>query len=80
MTQSEELLLLENEVLEYQPDLVIVLFVPQNDIADMDRRTAINPLRPYYSIDEGDELELDTSFNQDKVERLKITMSLFGCE
>jgi hypothetical protein len=71
MTQSEEYLLLKEEVVRFSPDLVAVLFWPQNDIADMRRSTAFNPLRPFFEVSENGELILDTSFNQARRYKLK---------
>ena len=57
---SEELLVLENQVEQFSPDMVIVFF-PPNDIKDVSRETTSELLRPFYNIS-GDELKLDTSF------------------
>ena len=62
MTQTEELLVLERDVLPYQPDLVVVVFVPLNDIDDMDPATTFEPLRPFFQLTEEGELALDRSF------------------
>lgn len=65
MTQTEESLILEREVVDYDPDVVVLVFVPQNDIADMSRATTTNPLRPFYRARADGRLELDTSFTSD---------------
>ena len=62
MTQTEEYLLLTNEVLRFHPDHVMVFFAPVNDVADINPRTADTRSRPFYTVDSNDELVLDTSF------------------
>ena len=77
MTQSEELILLKEEVVRFSPDMVAMLFWPENDIRDIDRRTAINQLRPFYTLSKSGELILDTSFTQSKQYKLKTILSPF---
>jgi hypothetical protein len=77
MTQSEELLVLQNEVVRFSPDMVAVLFWPENDIRDIDKRTAINQLRPFYIVSQSGELMLDTSFTQRREYKLKAILSPF---
>jgi hypothetical protein len=77
MTQSEELLVLQNEVVRFSPDMVALLFWPENDIRDIDRRTAINQLRPFYIVSQSGELILDTSFTQRREYKLKAVLSPF---
>ena len=62
MATTEELLVLERDVFDYVPDLVVLLFVPLNDIADMSPVTTINPMRPFYRMLPDSSLELDTRF------------------
>lgn len=61
-TQTEELLVLKNYVKQFSPDMVVLFFLPGNDIEDVSRKTAPNLLRPFYHISENNELLLDTSF------------------
>ncbi len=61
MTTSEELIVLERDVLPCAPDAVVVVFVPQNDVADIAPRTASTDLRPFYRL-AGDSLRLDATF------------------
>lgn len=77
MTQSEEFLVLQNEVVRFSPDMVAVVFWPENDIRDIDRRTAINQLRPFYRVSKSGELILDTSFTNRREYKLKKILSPF---
>jgi len=61
-TQSEQLLFLLDDVLRFQPELVLLFFFPGNDVAEVRRETAPYPLRPFFHVDERGELQLDTSF------------------
>jgi len=63
-TQSDELLMLRRDALRFSPDLVALLFVPQNDVADVRPGTADGLLRPFFTVSEDGDLELDTSFNK----------------
>lgn len=61
-TQTEELWVLKNEALRFSPDLVIVFFFAVNDIDDISKKTALDPIRPFYQLSTDNELILDTSF------------------
>lgn len=61
-SQSEELLVLENEVTRFSPDLVLLFFLPENDIGDIARETARDLRRPFFVPDAQGTLTLDTSF------------------
>lgn len=63
-TQTEELLILKNHVVRFSPDIVLLFFFPGNDISDVSKETAANPVRPFYSFSEEQELILDTSFTK----------------
>jgi len=65
-TQTEELLVLKNMVEQFSPDMVMVLFLPLNDIQDVSFKTTPNRLRPFFHVSETGELQLDTSFTQTK--------------
>jgi hypothetical protein len=70
-TQTEEFLVLKNEVLQFSPDMVLLFFFPGNDIQDVRRETSVSSLRPYYRISPGGELILDTSFVNTRVFKIK---------
>lgn len=63
-TQSHELILLKNAVQKFSPDLVLLFFLPGNDINDISKETAANLIGPFYTVSDSDELLLDTSFNE----------------
>jgi len=62
MTTSEEFLVLRRDVLPCSPDVVVLVFVPQNDVADISPATAHNSLRPFSRVGNDGSLLLDTSF------------------
>ena len=62
MTTTEELLVLVGDILPCRPDVVVLVFTPQNDIADVDPATADTRLRPFYRVGDDGSLQLDTSF------------------
>lgn len=70
-TQTEQLLILQSDVLPFAPTIVVVCFLPSNDIADVRPETAPLTERPFFRPD-GDTLRLDTSFRQQRVFRLKV--------
>jgi hypothetical protein len=61
-TQTEEFCVLEKQVASFSPDMVIVFFLPANDIDDVRRETAPVTLRPFYIATPDGKLSLDTSF------------------
>jgi hypothetical protein len=61
-TQSEEYIVLQREVTPFYPDMVILFFLPGNDIEDISDKTASTSFRPFYSFTENGKLHLDTSF------------------
>lgn len=61
-TQTEELLVLKNDVEQFAPDMVILFFLPSNDIRDVNRKTSTDNNRPFYTVSENGELQLDRSF------------------
>lgn len=70
-TQTEELIVLEREVVNFQPDVVVVFFFPGNDIADVSPETASNALRPFYHLSENANLVLDTKFSDSAAYRMR---------
>jgi hypothetical protein len=71
MTQSEELLTLERDVLPCSPDLVVLLFVPHNDVRDVSVATADREKRPFFHVGPSGELDLDTSFRASRGYRVR---------
>jgi hypothetical protein len=63
-TQTEQLWLLQNDVGTFSPDIVVVTFLPFNDIEDVRRETAPDNERPFYLASANGEMRLDVSFNQ----------------
>jgi len=76
-TQTEELIVLENEVFAFEPDLVAVFFYAANDIMDVDPDTTTDPLRPFPVVAADGELKLDFSFNQSRAFRTKSLLAPF---
>ena len=70
-TQTEEWWVLQNEILKFQPDAVLVFFFPVNDIDDIAPDTTLDPIRPYYKPGPEGELLLDTSFRETSEFRIK---------
>jgi len=62
-TQSEELIVLQRDVLRFRPDMVMLFFFPGNDIAEVSREIAPNKSRPFFHVSEDGQLVLDTSFS-----------------
>lgn len=77
MTQSEEYLVLQHDIVRFSPDMVVLVFWPSNDIREIHRSTARNELRPFYQVGEGGDLELDTGFNQSRGYKIKTTVRPF---
>jgi hypothetical protein len=77
MTQTEEFLVLQNDVMRFSPDIVVLFFLPGNDISDISRRTTSNSLRPFYTVDAQGELVLDTRFNQSRGYKLRAWIQPF---
>jgi hypothetical protein len=73
-TQSEELLILENAVTMFEPDLAVLCFLPGNDISEVRKETALNHERPFYVESAEGELTLDTRFRNDRNHRLKVAI------
>lgn len=57
---AQELVSLRTRALRFDPDLVMLLFVP-NDVHNNDRELEGDPMRPYFVLRDG-ELELDDAF------------------
>ena len=76
-TQTEELLILKNDVDQFSPDMVLLFFLPGNDIRDVSQETALETHRPFYSISENGGLILDTSFSQKREFRIRCYVNYF---
>lgn len=76
-TQSEELLILKNEIFKFNPDMVVLFYFAVNDIDDLHPSTALSLMRPFYSQTPQGELVLDDSFNQTVEYRLKKNLEFF---
>jgi hypothetical protein len=76
-TQTEELLVLKTMVEQFSPDMVMVFFLPLNDIQDVSLKTTTNHLRPFFHVSETGELQLDTSFTQTKEFKTKQFINWF---
>ena len=64
-TQTQELIVLEEDVLKFNPDMLIVFFTCRNDIRDVRKETCPNFMRRPFFIDANeDSLILDTSFTK----------------
>jgi hypothetical protein len=62
MSPAEEWIVLERDILPREPDVVVLLFTPQNDVADVNRDTAADTGRPFFRLAGDDSLVLDGSF------------------
>ena len=76
-TQTEELLVLKQMVEQFSPDMVMVLFLPLNDIQDVSKETTTDRLRPFFHVSETGELILNTSFTQTREFKLKRFINWF---
>jgi hypothetical protein len=74
-TQTEEWLVLKNEIVKFAPDLVALFYYAPNDIADVDPRTATDRLRPFPVKVGADDVVLDMDFASQTAFRLKSWMS-----
>lgn len=74
-TQTEELIILKNKGIQFSPDMVILVFVPGNDIDDISKATAPSNFRSFYHFGSNGELMLDTSFNKTLTFKIKAFIS-----
>lgn len=72
MTTSEELWVLDHDVMPCSPDVVVLLFTPENDVADVSPATADTRLRPFYHLRPDGSLGLDTSFASSRAYRTRV--------
>ena len=69
--QTEELIVLREDAIHFAPDIVVLFFLPGNDILDVSRETAPHTQRPFFTIDSDGALELDNSFAQTREFKLR---------
>jgi len=74
-TQTEEWLVLKNEIVGFEPDLIALFYYAPNDIADVDPRTTTDRLRPFPVTIGADDVLLDMSFVHQTSFRLKTLLS-----
>jgi hypothetical protein len=60
-TQTDQLLLMQTDVLKFSPDIIVLPFLSWNDIADVRRETTYDLERPFL-VPDGCQLQLDASF------------------
>jgi hypothetical protein len=65
---AQELILVEEHVLAYDPDVVVLAFFQGNDVENNSRALFHDPLRPYFELHDGKLVE-DVSFRTDPVYR-----------
>lgn len=75
-TQTDELLVLKNDVIPFNPDIVVLFFDVENDIDDISRETASNLQRPFINISENGELTIDTTFAKTPEYRIRCYFNL----
>ncbi|PWT76534.1 MAG: G-D-S-L family lipolytic protein [Chloroflexi bacterium] len=67
---AQELLALQDRVWQYGPDIVVLAFVPGNDVRDNSKVLSLSQPRPYFVRNHGS-LILDNSFTESPSYRLK---------
>ena len=77
MTQTEQWVILERDVMQFDPDLVIIVFLPINDIDEVSPATADELLRPFFHVTDTGALELDTGFTRQRPYFLKRMVNPF---
>ncbi|MBN2144936.1 MAG: SGNH/GDSL hydrolase family protein [Candidatus Aureabacteria bacterium] len=75
-TQSEEYIVLQKDVPQFHPDMVILFFAPVNDIEDISIETAPDKLRPFYNLMNG-HLILNTDFVHTRDYKIKSFINWF---
>ena len=68
---AQELLTLRHRVWNYQPDLVVLVFTPANDVRNNSRQLEHDELRPYF-VDQGGKLVADMSFRDTPAHQKKM--------
>ena len=76
-TTTEQLIIVEREILKFSPDMIVLFFFPENDIEDVSMQTSFVAMRPFYYITEDGRLLLDLSFNKTSDFKIKKTGNFF---
>jgi lysophospholipase L1-like esterase len=76
-TQTEELLILKNQILQFSPDMVILFFFPGNDIEEVSRETTSDFTHPFYNLSNDGELMLDAHFTEGFDFKIRSFMNYF---
>lgn len=69
-TQTEELIILKEQVINFSPDMVMLFFLPSNDIKTVRWKTS-RETRPYYHVTDEGKLILDTSFSETRSYKIR---------
>lgn len=75
MSQAEEHLVLQHDVMGFAPDMVAVVFIPRNDIEDLDPGASASAMRPFYQLGPDGTLNLDTSFAESRRYRVRVLLN-----
>jgi lysophospholipase L1-like esterase len=75
-TQTEEYIILKNQIFKFSPDMVI-LFFPGNDISDISKNTTSDLNRPFYNISDNGAFILDNSFSNTNIFKIKKIVNIF---
>lgn len=76
-TQTEELLVLRKYITQFSPHMVILFFLPENDLTEISRETTFELIRPFYQLSPNGELMLDTSFVDTREFKIKRFINFF---
>jgi hypothetical protein len=76
-SQTEQLFLLQTEVMQFAPDVIVDFFFPGNDIADVRWSTTGDTLRPFYNVALDGALIFDNSFNRSPQYRFRVWIDPF---
>jgi hypothetical protein len=77
MSPAEESIVLERDVIPCEPDEVLLLFTPHNDIADVNPATAADACRPFFRPASSGVLVIDTSFTERRDFRIREVINPF---
>jgi hypothetical protein len=76
-TQTEQMVVLEDSVLAFSPDMVVLFFLPTNDIGDLHPTTSGDRLRPYFEVTADGQLALNTDFRHTTAFKLRSKLNWF---
>lgn len=71
--------MLEHYARDYSPDLVLLAFLPGNDVRNNSRQLESDHRRPYARLHDG-ELQLDVSFQDDPMEKRFRELTWSACK